>query len=223
MKIELNDEWKSLLTDEFKKDYFKKLAKFLTLEYKTEIIYPPADLIFNALNKTPFSQVKVVIVGQDPYHGQNQAHGLSFSVQKGIATPPSLQNIYKEMKTDVNKEIPENGDLTYLTEQGVLLLNSVLTVRKSQPASHANVGWELFTDKIIEIIANRKNNVVFMLWGAYAQDKLDKLNHEILKKHHILTTTHPSPFSANRGFFGCKHFSSANNYLIQQNITPINW
>ena len=223
MKINLHNEWKELLLDEFKKDYFKKLAKFLTLEYKTEIIYPTADKIFNALNHAPLSKIKVVILGQDPYHGQNQAHGLSFSVQDGITIPPSLQNIYKEMNSDVNKSFPGTGNLEYLTTQGVLLLNSVLTVRKGQPASHGNIGWEIFTDKIVEIIASEKQNVAFLLWGAYAQDKVEKIDPKLFENHLILKAPHPSPFSANRGFFGCKHFSKTNQYLISNSLEPINW
>lgn len=223
MKTTINDDWQRILKNEFKKDYFKKLAKFLTLEYKTDTIYPVSTDIFNSINIVPIEKTKAVIIGQDPYHGKNQAHGLSFSVKKGIRIPPSLQNIYKEMRTDVGKSLPDNGDLTYLANQGVLLLNSILTVKKGQPGSHSNIGWEIFTDSIVSKIAEKNNNVVFILWGAYAQNKIKSIDKHLLDKHLILKAPHPSPFSAYKGFFGCRHFSKTNDYLTNNNVKPIDW
>ena len=212
--------WKAVLSDEFNKDYFLKLKQFLLDEKKRYAIYPNGKDIFNAFNYTPFAKVKVVILGQDPYHGLGQAHGLSFSVLKGSKPPPSLRNIFKELHADLNFEIPNHGDLTTWAQQGVLLLNAALTVREKQAASHQKKGWEQFTNRVIKEISDKKENVVFLLWGRFAQDK------EILidsTKHHILKAPHPSPFSAHSGFFGCKHFSKTNYLLSQQNQAPINW
>ena len=216
----IEDSWKSVLWDEFQKPYFRDLRDFLYSE-KTEgkTIFPQGSLIFNAFNTTPFDEVKVVILGQDPYHGEGQAHGLSFSVREGVLPPPSLKNIYKELNSDLNIPIPITGDLTKWAEQGVLLLNSILTVEAHQPASHRNKGWETFTDKVIETISEQRAGVVFILWGRYAQGKsvfIDKT------KHLVLESAHPSPFSATK-FLGCKHFSKTNQYLIQQGKEPIHW
>jgi len=217
---QIEESWKAVLSDEFNKDYFLKLKQFLLDEKKRPAIYPNGKDIFNAFNYTPFARVKVVILGQDPYHGNGQAHGLSFSVPKGIKSPPSLKNIFKELHGDLNFEIPNHGDLTTWAQQGVLLLNSTLTVRAKQAASHQKKGWEQFTNRVIKEISDKKEGVVFLLWGRFAQDK------EVLidsTKHHILTAPHPSPFSAHSGFFGCKHFSKTNYLLSQQNQDSINW
>ena len=217
---QIEESWKAVLSDEFNKDYFLKLKPFLLDEKKIPAIYPNGKDIFNAFNYTPFAKVKVVILGQDPYHGNGQAHGLSFSVPKGIKPPPSLKNIFKELHGDLNFEIPNHGDLTTWAQQGVLLLNATLTVRAKQAASHQKKGWEQFTNRVIKEISDKKEGVVFLLWGRFAQDK------EVLidgTKHHILTAPHPSPFSAHSGFFGCKHFSKTNYLLSQQNKDPINW
>ena len=217
---QIEESWKAVLSDEFNKDYFLKLKQFLLDEKKRPAIYPNGKDIFNAFNYTPFAKVKVVILGQDPYHGNGQAHGLSFSVPKGIKSPPSLKNIFKELHGDLNFEIPNHGDLTTWAQQGVLLLNATLTVRAKQAASHQKKGWEQFTNRVIKEISDKKEGVVFLLWGRFAQDK------EVLidsTKHHILTAPHPSPFSAHSGFFGCKHFSKTNYLLSQQNKNPINW
>lgn len=216
----LKNDWQYLLEDEFKKDYYLKLRSFLIKEMKTKKIYPNMYDIFNALHYTEYKDVKVVILGQDPYHGYNQAHGLSFSVQKGIKKPPSLINIFKELKEDIDFKIPIDGDLTKWAEQGVFLLNATLTVREAQAGSHQNKGWELFTDAAIKILSEEKENLVFMLWGSYAQAKQTIIDST---KHLILKAPHPSPLSASRGFFGCKHFSKTNNFLISKNIEPINW
>ena len=217
---QIEESWKAVLSDEFNKDYFLKLKQFLLDEKKRPAIYPNGKDIFNAFNYTPFAKVKVVILGQDPYHGNGQAHGLSFSVPKGIKPPPSLKNIFKELHGDLNFEIPNHGDLTTWAQQGVLLLNATLTVRAKQAASHQKKGWEQFTNRVIKEISDKKEGIVFLLWGRSAQDK------EVLidsTKHHILTAPHPSPFSAHSGFFGCKHFSKTNYLLSQQNKDPINW
>ncbi len=188
---------------------------------QNKVIYPPSSLIFNALNTTPLNQVKVVIIGQDPYHGPNQAHGLSFSVQRGVALPPSLRNIFHELHTDLGVPIPRHGDLTHWAEQGVLLLNSVLTVEAGQPTSHQKQGWEDFTDHVIDVLNQQREHIVFILWGAYAQRKGQRIDPN---KHLILKAAHPSPLAANRGgFFGCKVFSKSNNYLKQNGIEPIDW
>ena len=216
----IDQSWLTELKTEFESNYFKKLKLFLLEEKKKQTIYPKGEDIFNAYNLTPFNLVKVVIIGQDPYHGENQAHGLCFSVKKGVKPPPSLKNIYKELKTDVNFTEPNHGELTQWAKQGVFLLNATLTVRKSQPGSHQKKGWETFTNETIKAISNKKKGVVFLLWGRFAQEKENLID---AKKHHILKAAHPSPFSAYNGFFGCKHFSKTNSLLQSQNLTPINW
>ena len=219
-KVEIEQSWYSLLNDEFKKDYFNELRLFIREEYKIKRIFPPARLIFNAFNLTPVDKLKVVIIGQDPYHGEGQAHGLSFSVPKGIKIPPSLLNIYKELKEDINKEIPNDGFLEAWANQGILLLNSVLTVESGKANSHKNIGWERFTESVIEKISIKKDKLVFLLWGSYAHKKEHFIDSN---KHLILKSVHPSPLSAYNGFFGCKHFSKTNKYLTQNNIGAINW
>ena len=220
-KIILENSWKEKLLEEFNKDYMRSLSEFLRSEkLKNKIIFPPGNKIFNAFNLTKFEDVKVVILGQDPYHGHNQAHGLSFSVEEGIRPPPSLKNIFKELESDLGIKQPEHGNLERWCSEGVLLLNSILTVEKSKPASHANVGWEQFTDKILSILNDLKRNIVFILWGRKAQEKghfLDKNRHLILK------SAHPSPYSANNGFLGSKPFSRTNHYLNSNNIKEIDW
>lgn len=221
-KIQLDASWKSALSDFLLSTKMDDLKQFLVTEIQADkVIYPPNPLIFNALNTTPLNHVKVVILGQDPYHGPNQAHGLSFSVQKGVALPPSLRNIFHELNTDLGIPAPKHGDLTRWAEQGVLLLNAVLTVEAGQPTSHQKRGWEDFTDHIIDVLNEQCEHIVFILWGAYAQRKGQRIDQN---KHLILKAAHPSPLSANRGgFFGCKVFSKANNYLKQNGIEPINW
>ena len=221
-KIQLDASWKNALSDFLLSAKMDDLKQFLLTEKQADkIIYPPSSLIFNALNTTPFSRVKVVILGQDPYHGPNQAHGLSFSVQRGIALPPSLRNIFHELNTDLGIPVPKHGDLTRWAEQGVLLLNAVLTVEAGQPTSHQKRGWEEFTDHVIDALNEQSEHIVFILWGAYAQRKGQRIDQN---KHLVLKAAHPSPLSANRGgFFGCKVFSKANNYLKQNGIEPINW
>jgi len=221
-KIEpkIHESWKEILYDEFQKDYFVNLKQFLVEEKKKYTIYPPGNLIFNAFDKTPFNEVKVVIIGQDPYHGAEQAHGLCFSVPQGIKIPPSLRNIYKELSSELGCEIPNHGNLEKWAEQGVLLINATLTVRDSQAASHQKKGWETFTDSVIRTIANKKENVVFILWGNYAQSKQVFIDEN---KHCIIKSVHPSPLSASRGFFGSKPFSQTNNYLNASGIEPIDW
>ncbi len=216
----IDQSWLTELKTEFESNYFKELKLFLLEKKKKQTIYPKGEDIFNAYNLTPFNLVKVVIIGQDPYHGENQAHGLCFSVKKGVKPPPSLKNIYKELKTDVGFNEPNHGELTQWAKQGVFLLNATLTVRKSQPGSHQKKGWETFTNETIKAISNKKKGVVFLLWGRFAQEKEKLID---AKKHHILKATHPSPFSAYNGFFGCKHFSKTNSLLQSQNLTPINW
>ena len=216
----IDDSWKEKLENEFKKEYFHELKKFLIHEKKQQVVYPPGKEIFQAFNLTPFEKVKVVIIGQDPYHGPGQAEGLCFSVKKGVKKPPSLLNIFKEIKTDLGHEIPENGSLVKWSRQGVLLLNAVLTVRAHQAASHRNKGWEFFTDAAINSVSRNLNNVVFILWGSYAKEK----EHLIDKsKHHILNSPHPSPLSAHRGFMGCGHFGKCNTYLASKKKEPIDW
>lgn len=218
--VTFNNKWDELLDEEFKKNYYLKLREFLIEEYKTKTIYPDKHNIFNALKLTAYEEVKVVIIGQDPYHGPNQAHGLSFSVQPRVQTPPSLLNMYKELKEDLGCFIPNNGYLVPWADQGVLLLNAVLTVREGQANSHRNKGWEKFTDKVIELLNEREEPVIFLLWGNNAKEK----GQLITNKHHfILTTVHPSPLSASRGFFGCKHFSKANEILKKIGKEPIDW
>jgi len=216
--------WASILREEFEKEYMKNLQKFLISEIElNKRIYPPRDLIFNAFCKTPYDKVKVVIVGQDPYHGKGQAHGLSFSVPKGINAPPSLKNIFQELVNDIGIKMPITGDLTFWAKQGVLLLNATLTVRESLPKSHYGKGWEIFTDKIIEILSKSKKPIVFLLWGKSAKEKLFNAFVNREKTHHlILTAAHPSFYSVS-GFFGCKHFSKTNEFLVKNNIKPIDW
>ena len=220
MNVQIEESWKQRLAPEFEKDYFVRLTDFVRSEYQTTTIYPPGKLIFNAFNLCPFDKAKVVIIGQDPYHGPGQAHGLCFSVNDGVVFPPSLQNIFKEIKSDLGTPIPPNGDLTRWANQGVLLLNATLTVRAHQAGSHQRKGWEEFTDAAIRILAEQREHLVFILWGAYAQKKGAFIDRN---KHLVLTSAHPSPLSAYNGFFGNKHFSRANEYLIAQGETPINW
>lgn len=217
----LEESWKQAMRDEFTKPYFIELKKFLLQEKADgQIIYPAGSQLFNAFNLTPFNKVKVVILGQDPYHGIGQAHGLCFSVPDGVKPPPSLQNIFKEINSDLGIEIPDSGNLERWAKQGVLLLNALLTVRANQPASHHKRGWEQFTDKVIETISKEKSGVVFLLWGRFAQDKESLIDQS---KHFILKAAHPSPFSAYNGFFGCKHFSKANEFLKKQGKNEIAW
>ncbi len=220
MDVKIDKSWYDELSSEFDKEYFWQLRNFIHSEYKTKIIYPQAKNIFAAFDLCPFDSVKLVIIGQDPYHEPGQAHGLCFSVQDGCLLPPSLKNIYKEIETDLGKQMPFSGDLSRWAKQGVLLLNATLTVEAHKAGSHQNKGWEEFTDKVIEILSNKKENLVFMLWGSYAQKKGSVIDN---KKHLVLKAVHPSPLSAYRGFFGSKHFSQANNYLISKGIEPIDW
>lgn len=222
MSAALEPGWLAVLEEEFEKDYMKSLKAFLLDEKeKGNLVYPKSSDIFNALNTTPFDNVKVVILGQDPYHGAGQAHGLSFSVQKGVTTPPSLKNIYKELEADIDGfKIPNHGNLTHWAEQGVLLLNATLTVRASEAGSHQKQGWEIFTDEIIKALSEKSKHIVFLLWGKYAQQKAELID---AKKHYVLTAAHPSPFSAYNGFFGSKHFSKTNQLLVQNNLTPVDW
>ena len=221
MDVKIEPSWKEVLANEFSKDYFVKLTQLVKEEYSGETpIYPPAKLIFNAFDKCPFDKVKVVILGQDPYHGVGQAHGLCFSVNKGIPFPPSLLNIFKEIESDMGTPIPEDGDLTRWSEQGVLLLNATLTVRAAQAGSHQRRGWEEFTDAAIRELASRRDGIVFILWGSYAQKKGAFIDR---KKHLVLTSPHPSPLSAYQGFFGNHHFSTANRYLREQGKSEIIW
>jgi uracil-DNA glycosylase len=217
---QIEGSWKGLLYDDFQADSFQSLRTFLREEKGKFDVYPPGNMIFNAFNLCPVPKVKVVIIGQDPYHGPGQAHGLCFSVQEGIKPPPSLVNIFKEMKSDLGMEIPNSGDLTKWAEQGVLLLNATLTVRKSQAGSHQKKGWEEFTDAAISKLGRSREGLVFLLWGRFAQNKADLLD---TSKHHILKAAHPSPFSAYNGFFGCKHFSKTNELLTSMNQNPIDW
>jgi uracil-DNA glycosylase len=217
----LHPAWLHYLADEFEKPYMKTLKAFLQAEKQSgKIIYPPGELWFNALNTTPFDQVKVVMLGQDPYHGPQQAHGLCFSVLSGIQKPPSLQNIFKELQADLGVPIADHGCLTHWAEQGVLLLNSVLTVEQGNAGAHQGRGWEIFTDKVIDALNRDGDGIVFMLWGSYAQKKGALIDR---RKHLVLQAPHPSPLSAHRGFLGCKHFSQANNYLREKGKTEIDW
>lgn len=221
MDIQIEESWKEILKDEFDKTYFQHVVAFLKAEKASgKIIYPPGSLIFNSFKQTPFSNVKVVIIGQDPYHNPGQAHGLSFSVPDGIAKPPSLLNIFKELKNDLGIPIPENGNLTKWASQGVLLLNASLTVRQNEPGSHAQIGWLQFTDQVIKKISDKKEGIVFLLWGKFAQEKQALIDET---KHFVLKAAHPSPLSANSGFFGCQHFSKANELLIKQHKIPVDW
>ena len=216
----IEESWKVLLSDEFNKDYFVKLKQFLLEEKKQHTIYPRGSDIFNAFNFTPFKKIKVVILGQDPYHGNGQADGLSFSVPDGVKQPPSLKNIFKELAKDLQIPIAETGNLTSWAKQGVLLLNATLTVRSKKAGSHQKKGWEKFTDAIIQKISTEKEGVIFLLWGRFAQDKVKLIDKN---KHQILTAPHPSPFSAYSGFFGCKHFSKTNAILKEKGLIEINW
>lgn len=220
MNVQIEQSWKDVLSSEFDKSYFIQLTQFVRQEYSTKTIYPPGRLIFNAFNSCPFLQVKVVIIGQDPYHGPRQANGLCFSVNDGIETPPSLVNIYKEIQQEFGTPTPVSGNLQRWADQGVLLLNATLTVEAHRPGSHQNRGWEQFTDAAIYALSQQRENIVFILWGSYAQKKgahIDK------NKHLVLTSAHPSPLSAYRGFFGNNHFRLANQYLEQHGLTPIKW
>lgn len=216
----IGNDWDTRLADEWQKPYFKELCAFLDDEYNTQIIHPDRENVFKALELTSFENTKVVIIGQDPYHRENQAHGLCFSVSSGVKLPPSLRNIYKELESDVGKEFTTNGQLDGWAKQGVLMLNAVLTVREGSPCSHKGKGWEIFTNRIIEEINKKQTPVVFLLWGAHAEKIGEAVDNPI---HHKLITVHPSPLSAHRGFFGCKHFSKTNQILIDNGFSKIEW
>lgn len=218
--VNLGNDWDNILKDEWEKDYYKKLRIFLKSEYTQKTVYPNMNDIFNALKMCSFEDTKVVIIGQDPYHGPGQAHGLCFSVKDGVTPPPSLKNIFKELNSDVGRPIDNNGNLEKWAKQGVLLLNAVLTVRESEPTSHKSMGWEIFTDRVIEELNKKETPVVFLLWGAYAQKKGEIITNPIHKK---LLSVHPSPLSASRGFLGCKHFSKTNEILENFGLQPIKW
>ena len=218
--VDLNNDWNELLKGEFEKEYYQELRKFLVEEYRTKEIFPNMYNIFEALKHTSYKDTKVLILGQDPYHGENQAHGLAFSVQPNVKTPPSLLNMYKELKSDLGCDIPNNGYLMPWADQGVLLLNTALTVRAHEANSHKNKGWEIFTDNIIKLLNERTDPVVFVLWGANARKKKELID---MNKHFILEAPHPSPLSASRGFFGCKHFSKINEILQNLGKEPIDW
>lgn len=220
MDVKIEPSWKEVLQPEFEKTYFEELTNFVKHEYQTQHIFPPGKEIFNAFNFCPFNQLKAVIIGQDPYHGPGQAHGLCFSVREGVDFPPSLRNIFKEINADCGSPIPKSGDLTRWANQGVLLLNATLTVRAHQAGSHQKKGWETFTDAVIKTVSAQKENVVFLLWGAYAQHKAELIDKS---KHFILESVHPSPLSASRGFFGNHHFTRANEFLKTKGLTPIQW
>ncbi len=220
MKVKINETWQAQLQTEFDKPYFEQLTGFVRAEYQAKTIYPHSSLIFNAFEQCPLDKLKVVIIGQDPYHGPGQAHGLCFSVNDGVQFPPSLQNIFQEIKTDVGVPIPASGNLERWAKQGVLLLNATLTVQAHSAGSHQGRGWETFTDAVIKKVAEEKENVVFLLWGSYAQKKAAMINPD---KHKILTAVHPSPLSAYRGFFGCRHFSQTNEYLKSKGMEEIVW
>lgn len=221
MDVKIEESWKHVLQPEFAKPYFQQAVTFIKAEKaQGKIIYPRGSLIFNAFNQTPFEQVKVVLLGQDPYHGYGQAHGLCFSVQDGVTPPPSLINIFKELHSDVGMPMPKTGNLTKWAQQGVLLLNAALTVRANDPASHSKIGWMEFTDAVIKHVSENKQGVVFLLWGRFAQEKQILIDET---KHHVLKAAHPSPYSADKGFFGCRHFSKTNNYLVSQKQDPIDW
>ena len=221
MEVKIEASWKEILKSEFSQPYFQQIALHLKTERaQGKPIYPPGSLIFNAFNTTPFDKVKVVIIGQDPYHGHGQAHGLCFSVPHGVPPPPSLLNIFKELEDDTGMQMPGHGNLTHWAEQGVFLLNASLTVRSGEPMSHSKIGWSVFTDAVIRKISAQKENVVFLLWGKFAQEKkilIDEIRHCILK------SAHPSPLSAHAGFFGCRHFSKTNDYLVSKGIDPVDW
>jgi len=221
MEVKIEDSWKGVLKQEFDKPYFQQIPLHLKTEKSQgKTIYPPGSLIFNAFNTTPVDNIKVVIIGQDPYHGPGQAHGLCFSVQNGVPPPPSLVNIFKELQDDIGMSIPNHGNLTKWAQQGVFLLNASLTVRAGEPMSHSKIGWATFTDTVIKKISDTKEHVVFMLWGKFAQDKRMLIDET---KHLVLRAPHPSPLSAFNGFFGCRHFSKANQYLVSKGIDPVDW
>ncbi len=220
MDVKIEKTWKSALENEFEKDYFLRLTEFVKIEYRQHTVYPEGKLIFNAFDHCPFQNVRVVILGQDPYHEPGQAHGLCFSVQQGVSFPPSLQNIFKEIRADEGFDPLKDGNLERWANQGVLLLNATLTVRAHQAGSHQNKGWETFTDAAIHKLAENRTGLVFLLWGSYAQKKGDFIDP---KKHLVLKSVHPSPLSAHRGFFGNHHFSQTNEYLMNQGLTPIDW
>ena len=222
MDVKIESSWKAVLKEEFAKPYFEQIVYFLKTERMAgKTIYPPGPLIFNAFDQTPFSEVKVVIIGQDPYHGAGQAHGLCFSVQDGVPPPPSLVNIFKEIQSDIGIQMNvKKGNLTHWAQQGVLLLNAALTVRANEPFSHSKIGWATFTDAVIQKIAEDKEGIVFLLWGKFAQEKQSLIDET---KHHVLKAAHPSPFSADRGFFGSRHFSKTNDYLKKNGIPEIEW
>jgi uracil-DNA glycosylase len=221
MEVKIESGWKAFLKQEFKQPYFLQVVTHLKTEKSAgKIIYPPGSMIFNAFDKTPPDKLKVVILGQDPYHNPGQAHGLSFSVPEGVTPPPSLLNIYKEIAADIGLQLPRKGNLEKWAEQGVLLLNAALTVRANEPGSHAKIGWMDFTDAVIRAISERKEHIVFLLWGRFAQEKQVLIDET---KHLVLKAAHPSPFSADKGFFGCRHFSKTNEYLVKNGIDPIDW
>lgn len=220
MDVRIDESWKKRLEGEFHKEYFTKLAEFIKEEYRTKTIYPPGSLIFNAFNLCPFDRVKAVIIGQDPYHGPGQAHGLCFSVREGVGYPPSLVNIFREIESDLGIPVPRSGNLERWAGRGVLLLNATLTVRAHQAGSHQRKGWEEFTDRVISNLNNEKQHLVFFLWGAYAQKKGESIDRS---KHLVLESVHPSPLSASRGFFGNRHFSRCNEYLEQHGIEAVDW
>ena len=218
--VSIGNDWDAILADEFKKPYYLALRQFLKEEYSSKVIYPSMYDIFNAFRYTPYSDVKVVLIGQDPYHGAGQAHGLCFSVKDGVAPPPSLVNLFKELHNDVGCTVPQSGCLTKWAERGVMLLNSVLTVREGAAGSHRGKGWETFTDSVISRLNDRKVPIVFMLWGNYAKSKIPLITSD---RHLVLTAAHPSPLSASYGFFGCRHFSKANDFLVSNGMTPVDW
>ena len=220
-EVRIHESWKKLLAEEFEEDYFAQIKSFI-IQQKNQgkKVYPPGKEIFQAFDRTPFGNVKAVIIGQDPYHGQGQAHGLCFSVRKGVTIPPSLKNIYQEQKIDLGIDQPGHGELNHWADQGVLMLNAILTVNASEPASHCKAGWEQFTDAVIKKVSDEKHGIVFLLWGRFAQEKASLIDP---LKHHILKAAHPSPFSAHNGFFGCKHFSKANSLLESEGLGAIDW
>jgi len=221
MNVQIDESWKKALQEEFAKPYFENIVAFLKTEkVQGKTIYPPGSLIFNAFKKTPFNKLKVLLLGQDPYHGKGQAMGLSFSVPKGVRPPPSLINIFKELHDDVGVAMPSTGDLTPWAEQGVMLLNAALTVRAGEPNSHSKLGWHQFTDAVIQKVSDEKEGIIFLLWGAFAHQKQELIDQT---KHHVLKAAHPSPYSADKGFFGCRHFSKTNKFLVAQKEDPIDW
>lgn len=221
MDVKIDSSWKEVLQPAFGRPGFHNLVLHLKMERAGgKVIYPPGSLLFNAFNNTPFEKVKVVILGQDPYHGPGQAMGLSFSVPRGITIPPSLVNIFKELRNDIGMQIPGHGDLTQWAKQGVLLLNAALTVRANEPNSHAKIGWHDFTDEVIQVLSDKKEDLVFLLWGRFALDKIPLIDE---MKHLVLRAAHPSPFSADKGFFGCRHFSKTNEWLMKKGMQPIDW